>query len=165
MTPSRAHASIATMASGTIGMYIATRSPATTPRSVSTLAALHTPASRSEYVSVRLSPTGSPSHWMATRSPLPASTWRSTQLYATLSLPPTNHLANGASDQSSTSVNGVSQDNRLACFSQNASRSFSAASYSSAVALALRANSVVGGYADGASVCVTVILVCVTVIM
>ena len=43
---------------------------------------------------------GSPSQWMATRSPLPASTCRSTQLYATLSLPPTNHFANGGSDQS-----------------------------------------------------------------
>src|SRR6478672_11820963 len=137
---------------------MATRSPATTPRSVSALAALHTPASRSEYVSVRLSPTGSPSHWMATRSPLPASTWRSTQLYATLSLPPTNHLANGASDQSSTSVNGVSQVSRLACFAQNASRSSSASRYSSAVALALCTNSGGGGYADGTSVCVTVIL-------
>ena len=64
-----------------------------------------------------------PTQWIATRSPLPASTCRSTQLYATLSLPPTNHLANGACDQSSTSVNGVSQDSRLACFAQNASRS------------------------------------------
>src|SRR6476619_3907803 len=137
---------------------MAARSPATKPRPVSTLVALHTSASRSEYVSVRLSPTGSPSQCRATRSPLPASTRRSTQLYATLSLPPTNHLANGASDQSSTSVNGVCQDNRLACFSQNASRSSSASRYSSAVALALRANSVVGGYADGASGCVTVIL-------
>src|SRR4029077_13320032 len=137
---------------------MATRSPATTPRSVSALAARDTSASRSEYVRLRLSPTGSPSQWMPPRSPFPASTWRSTQLYATLSLPPTNHLANGACDQSSTSVNGVCQDNRLACFSQNASRSSSASRYSSAVALALSANSVVGGYADGASVCVAVIV-------
>src|SRR6476661_8840172 len=137
---------------------MATRSPATTPRSVSALAARDTAASRSEYVRLRLSPTGSPSQWMATRSPFPASTWRSTQLYATLSLPPTNHFANGASDQSSTSVNGVSQDSRSACFAQNASRSSSASRYSSAVALALCANSVVGGYADGISVCVTVML-------
>ena len=38
---------------------------------------------------------------MATWSPLPASTCRSTQLYATFSFPPTNHLANGLFDQSS----------------------------------------------------------------
>ena len=69
-------------------------------------------------------PARPPSGWPPGRR-CPASTWRSTQLYATLSLPPTNHLANGASDQSSTSVNGVSQDSRLACFAQNASRSSS----------------------------------------
>ena len=52
---------------------------------------------------VRVSP-ASPSKWMATRSPLPASTWRSTQLWATLSCPPTNHFANGASSQSSDAL-------------------------------------------------------------
>src|SRR5215208_6567680 len=113
---------------------MATRSPATRPRSVSALAALLTSASRSAYVSSRLSP-GSPSHLIATRS----------QLQATLSLPPTNHLATGASDQSSTSSNGVSQDNRLACLAQNASRSFSASRYNSPVALACAANSGAGG--------------------
>src|ERR1700736_602378 len=137
---------------------MATRSPATTPRSVSALAARDTSASRSEYVRLRLSPTGSPSQWMATRSPFPASTWRSTQLYATLSLPPTNHFANGASDQSSTSVNGVPHDSLSACFAQNASRSFSASTYSSAVALAFSANSAGGGYDDWVSVCVSDIL-------
>ena len=40
---------------------------------------------------VRVSP-GSPSQWIATLSPLPASTWRSRQLSATLSCPPTNHF-------------------------------------------------------------------------
>ena len=45
---------------------------------------------------VRVSP-GSPSQWNATLSPRPASTWRSRQLSATFSLPPTNHLANGSS--------------------------------------------------------------------
>src|SRR4029077_10691972 len=122
---------------------MATRSPATSPRSVSALAALLTSASRSAYVSSRLSP-GSPSQRIATRPPLPASTWRSTQLYATLSFPPTNHLANGASDQSNTSSNGVSQDSRLACFAQNASRSASASRYSSG-AVACAANSADGG--------------------
>ena len=48
---------------------------------------------------VRVSP-GSPSQWKATRSPRPAATWRSTQLTATLSLPPTNHLAKGRSHSS-----------------------------------------------------------------
>ena len=43
---------------------------------------------------VRVSP-GSPSQWYATWSPWPAATWRSRQLWLTLSFPPTNHLANG----------------------------------------------------------------------
>ena len=53
----------------------------------------------------RVSP-GSPSQWIATWSPWPASTCRSTQLTATLSRPPTNHFANGASDQSSAVSHG-----------------------------------------------------------
>src|SRR5690606_18405676 len=73
------------------------------------------------------------------------STWRSTQLYATLSLPPTNHFANGAFDQSRTCVHFVSQCRRSACFAQNASRSASASVYQSAVALAAAANSGLGG--------------------
>ena len=73
---------------------------------------------------VRVSP-GSPSQWKATRSPRPAATWRSTQLTATLSLPPTNHLAKGRF-HSSTSVHGVSQVSRLACDAQKASGSDSA---------------------------------------
>ena len=48
-----------------------------------------------------------------------------------------NHFATGASDQSNTSVNGVSHDSRLACSAQNASRSTSASQYRSAVPLAL----------------------------
>ena len=70
---------------------------------------------------VRVSP-GSPSQWKATRSPRPASTWRSTQLTATLSLPPTNHLANGAS-HSRTRDHGSAQVSRSACASQKASGS------------------------------------------
>src|SRR5690606_39431337 len=62
---------------------LATRSPARTPSAVSAFAAWHTCRSRSEYVMVRVSP-GSPSQWKATRSPSPAATWRSRQLYATL---------------------------------------------------------------------------------
>src|SRR5829696_2888065 len=42
----------------------------------------------------RLSP-GSPSKWMATRSPRPAATWRSRQLTATFNSPSSNHFANG----------------------------------------------------------------------
>ncbi len=55
---------------------------------------------------VRVSPP-SPSKWIATRSPLPASTCRSTQLYATLSRPPTYHFAKGASSQSSVRSKSV----------------------------------------------------------
>ena len=44
---------------------------------------------------VRVSP-GSPSQWNATLSPRPAATWRSRQFSETLSLPPTNHFANGS---------------------------------------------------------------------
>jgi hypothetical protein len=45
---------------------------------------------------VRVSP-GSPIQWYATLPPRPRSTCRSTQLYATFSSPPENHLANGGS--------------------------------------------------------------------
>ena len=70
---------------------------------------------------VRVSP-GSPSQWKATRSPRPASTWRSTQLTATLSLPPTNHLAKGRF-HSRTSRPGLGPVSRLACASQKPSGS------------------------------------------
>ena len=63
----------------------------------------------------------SPRQWNATRSPLPASTWRSTQLWATLSLPPTNHFAFGGSDQSSTWSHFRSQSRASACCSQKPS--------------------------------------------
>ena len=70
---------------------------------------------------VRASP-GSPSQWNATWSPCPASTCRSTQLTATLSLPPTNHFANGAS-HSRTVSHFWAQVSRSACSAQNPSRS------------------------------------------
>ncbi len=47
IAPSRAQASIATTASGIIGSWIATRSPACTPSSVSAFAALQTSRCRS----------------------------------------------------------------------------------------------------------------------
>ena len=70
---------------------------------------------------------GSPSKSMRDPVAVPAATWRSTQLYATLSVPPTNHCAKGAFDQSSTCSQGVAQSSRRAWESQNASRSASAA--------------------------------------
>ncbi|CAM5574733.1 hypothetical protein STANM309S_01924 [Streptomyces tanashiensis] len=91
----------------------------------------------------RLSP-GSPSKWMATRSPRPASTCRSTQLYATFSSPSANHLANGGFDQSRVSVGSVAQLRRLACSAQKPSLSALACSYASAVTLASAASSVGG---------------------
>src|SRR3954449_12095029 len=99
--PMRAHASIATTTSGIIGRKIPTTSPFSMPLSFSALANFLTSRRRSAYVTSSSSPS-SPRQWYATRSPLPASTWRSRQLYATLSLPPTNHFANGGLDQSST---------------------------------------------------------------
>src|SRR6516162_7623302 len=132
-----------------------TRSRGATPRASSALAAWQTLRCRSAYVMVRVSP-GSPSQWMATRSPRPAATWRSTQLYATLSLPSANHFANGASDQSRVSLNGVDQESRLACLAQNASQSSSASRYSASPALACSANDAGGGYDDGPSVWVAV---------
>src|SRR5256885_13853739 len=66
---------------------------------------------------VRVSP-GSPSQWKATLSPRPASTWRSTQLYAAFSSPPTNHFANGGFDQSRTVFHLVFQCRRSACLAQ-----------------------------------------------
>ncbi len=107
----------------------------------------------------RLSP-GSPSKWIATRSPLPASTCRSTQLYATLRLPPTNHFATGASDQSRTSVHGVAQSRRRAWASQKASRSRSASACNSGPAFAAAAKAALGGYTWGASVALLVISAC-----
>ena len=92
---------------------------------------------------VRLSP-GSPSQWIATCSPCPASTCRSTQLTATLSLPPTNHFANGAS-HSRTLSHFWAQVSRSACSAQKASRSSSPREYQSSVALACAANSALGG--------------------
>src|SRR5919112_4891018 len=92
----------------------------------------------------RVSPSGSPTQWNATFSPRPASTCRSTQLYAALSLPPTNHFANGGLLQSSTSVKGSAQLSRPACLPQNASRSWSASAYSSAFTLACSASSAGG---------------------
>ncbi len=77
--PIRAQASIATATSGIIGRKIPTTSPAPIPRSFSALANFWTSRCRSAYVMSRSSPS-SPRQWNATRSPLPASTWRSTQL-------------------------------------------------------------------------------------
>src|SRR5690242_7231572 len=91
----------------------------------------------------RLSP-GSPSKWMATRSPRPASTCRSTQLYATLSVPSLNHLANGGFDQSSVSEGSLAQVSRRACSAQKPSLSALACSYASAVTLACAARSAGG---------------------
>ena len=51
----------------------------------------------------------SPRQWNATRSPLPASTWRSRQLWETLSLPSWNHLKNGGFESSSASVGSSNQ--------------------------------------------------------
>ena len=92
----------------------------------------------------RVSSSGSPTQWKATLSPAPLSTCRSTQFQAALILPPTNHLANGGLSQSRTWSHLVSQSRRSACFSQKASRSFSASSYASAVRLAFFANSAGG---------------------
>src|SRR6478672_1117626 len=93
---------------------------------------------------VRVSP-GSPSQWMATCSPCPAATCRSTQFTATFRVPSANHLAWGASDQSNTVVNGVAQVSRFACSAQNASVSAAARSYASADRFAFAANPADGG--------------------
>src|SRR6478735_956185 len=93
---------------------------------------------------LRVSP-GSPSQWIATWSPCPASTCRSTQFTATFNSPSANHVACGASDQSSTFVNGVDQVSRFACSAQNASGSAAARSYASADRFAFAANCADGG--------------------
>ena len=92
----------------------------------------------------RVSSAGSPTQWRATRSPSPASTWRSTQLYAAFSRPPTYHLANGLSDQSSTSLNGVAHEILSACLAQNARRSASASEYTFSFTFAFSASSAGG---------------------
>src|SRR3954454_6940144 len=76
----------------------------------------------------RVSPS-SPRQWNATRSPLPASTWRSRQLWETLSLPSENHLKNGGFEASSASVGSSNQSSSsVACFSHQAGGSFAASS-------------------------------------
>src|SRR6478672_6484102 len=71
----------------------------------------------------------SPRQWNATRSPLPASTWRSRQLWETLSLPSENHLKNGGSDSSSASVGSSNQSrSSVVCFSHQPAGSLAAAS-------------------------------------
>src|SRR6476469_3175298 len=55
----------------------------------------------------RVSPAGSPTKWMATLSPRPASTWRSTALTHALSSASANHFAKGGLLQSSDCVKGV----------------------------------------------------------
>src|SRR5579859_1487385 len=92
---------------------------------------------------VRVSP-GSPSQWIATLSPRPASTCRSTQLYATLSCPPTNHFAKGGRSQSSTRSHSRAQLSRRACVAQKPSRSSAACSYASAVTFACATSSAGG---------------------
>ncbi len=143
VAPIRAQARIATTASAIIGRYTATRSPLRTPSSSSALAACETSSLSWAYVIERLSP-GSPSKWMATRSPRPASTWRSTQLYATLSLPSANHLAKGGLDQSSVSVGSTAQLRRRACSAQKPRRSSDACAYAAAVTFAAAASSAGG---------------------
>src|SRR6478735_638793 len=92
----------------------------------------------------RVSSSGSPTQCSATLSPLPSSTCRSTQLYAALRVPPTNHLAKGGSSQSRTRSHFWSQERRSACFSQKASRSSAASSYQSVVTLACSTSSAGG---------------------
>src|SRR6185312_6172939 len=71
----------------------------------------------------------SPRQWNATRSPLPASTWRSRQLCETLSFPSENHLKNGGSESSSASLGSSNQSSSsVVCFSHHAAGSFAASS-------------------------------------
>ena len=67
--PIRVHASIATAASGTIGMYRQTTSPLRTPCSFSALEKRHTSLCSSLKVSVLSSDGSSPSQMIATSSP------------------------------------------------------------------------------------------------
>src|SRR3954449_5371298 len=126
--PMRAQASMATRTSGIIGRKIPTTSPFRIPLSFRALANFLTSRSRSAYVTSSSSPS-SPRQWKATRSPLPASTWRSRQLYETLILPSWNHLKNGAFESSRASVGSSNQSSRsLVCFSHHAAGSLSASS-------------------------------------
>src|SRR5215211_6014100 len=115
--PMRAQASIATTTSGIIGRKIPTTSPFSMPLSLSALANRLTSRSSSAYVTSRSSPS-SPRQWNATRSPLPASTWRSRQLCETLIFPSENHLKNGGLESSSACVGSANQSSSsVACLS------------------------------------------------
>ena len=76
---------------------------------------------------VRVSP-GSPSQWMATLSPLPASTWRSRQLYATFNVPPSNQRAFGICQSSVVCHGSAQSSSSAACFAQKPSSSSAASS-------------------------------------
>src|SRR5919202_6276512 len=123
---------------------MATRSPVRTPRLVRVFAAWQVSRCRSAYVRQRWSP-GSPSQMIAALLPRPSSRCRSRQLYATLSWPPTYHLANGGFDQSSTWSHSFAQVSRRACCAQKPSGSAAASSYEDAVTLAFAASSSGGG--------------------
>src|SRR3954447_20262671 len=126
--PMRVHASIATTTSGIIGKKIPTTSPFSMPLSFSALANFLTSRRRSAYVTSSSSPS-SPRQWYATRSPLPASTWRSRQLCETLSLPSLNQLKNGGLESSRASLGSSNQSSSsVVCFSHHAGGSFSASS-------------------------------------
>ena len=93
---------------------------------------------------VRVSP-GSPSQCRATLSPCPASTWRSRQLYDTLSRPPTNHRANGSSHSSVVWKSWSQVRRSRACSAQKASGSAPARSYSPGSDTAARSTNDAGG--------------------
>src|SRR5437867_8562414 len=103
-----------------------TRSPFFTPIDFKALANRQTSSRSSPYVIVRVSP-GSPSQWNATLPPPPASTWRSRQLYETLSDPPANHFTQGGF-HSITVSQDRNQVSRSPCSAQKASTSSSARS-------------------------------------
>ena len=87
--PIRVQASIATAASGTIGMYRHTTSPFCTPCSLSALENSHTSLCSSLKVSVLSSAGSSPSQMIATSSPRSAR-WRSIQFADTFNVPSSN---------------------------------------------------------------------------
>src|SRR5207247_4859307 len=72
-------------------------------------------------------------------------TWRSTQFSVMLSLPPTNHFANGRSHSRVVSNGTFQVTVSRAIFAQNASGSRAASSYRDACAFAWAANAGSGG--------------------
>jgi hypothetical protein len=123
--PSRAQAGIATTDSGTIGMWISTRSPRPTPRAARAPAKRAVPSRSVAWGRVRTASVMALSQTPAGGSPRPAATWRSSALWHVSTTPPGNQRTNGAPLASHTRAKGRNQSIAAAASAQKPSGSAS----------------------------------------